>query len=146
MKNLFSLIVFAASMLLCPALFANGADTCASVAAAITENYTLTMLFGLSVMGILLHWLVDLKKAQSQSLDMTIDHYAKTTWVSSLISLLICCIVIMIRHEFSKLPNFTAYEGAAMVAVGYCGDSLLPLVFGFAKAKGIDVDALQKKE
>ena len=108
------------------------------IALAITSSYTITMLFGLSIMGIALHWFVDLRKAQNQDVNCTVGHYAKSTWASSVCSLIICCIAIMIRHELNRLPNFSAWEGGAMVTIGYMGDSLLPLVFGFAKSKGIN--------
>ncbi len=144
MKKLLFIFQLIAIMLLSFTMFASVVDTSHVVANAINESYTITMLFGLSIMGILLHWLVDLKKAQSQDVACTMGHYVQKTWISSLISLIICSIAIMVRHELNKIPDFSAWEGGAMVTIGYMGDSLLPLVFGFAKSKGVDVDAIKK--
>lgn len=104
------------------------------------HTYTMGMLLSLSLLGIALHWLVDLQKAEKQAIACPMSTYIKSTWVSSAISFIMCIVVILIRHELNNIPDFTNWEGAAMVAIGYMGDSLLPLVFGFAKSKGINLE------
>lgn len=114
---------------------------CTSSAAVSAYAYTVAMLFLLSAFGILLHWLVDFQKARKQNVNYEIGDYAKSTAVSSIISFVICVVVILLRHELTnKIPALSGWEGCAMFIVGYAGDSILPLVFGFAKSKGLDVD------
>ena len=104
------------------------------------SSYSVVMLSIFSLLGILIHWLVDLKKATSQSLDIDIKHYLKTTWISSVVSLLLCVAAILLRNEiYAKIPVAIGFEGLCFLALGFVGDSALPLIFGFAKSKGIDL-------
>ena len=144
MKNLRSLSLAFIFVLICSLVF--GQEVPLSPKAAILQKVsidkviTFVFLMFLSVMGIIVHWLVDLKKAQAQNVNFTLSHYMASTWVSSAISFFICLTAVFIRHELANIPTFSAWEGGFFALLGYGGDSVLPLIFGFAKSKGFDIE------
>ncbi len=109
-----------------------------SIPAAASEGAL--MLFTFAILGILLHWLIDLKKAKKQCIDLTVASYLKDTWLSSVISLVLCTIAIMARKELTGIAKFAMWQGVIVAALGYMGDSILPMLFGFAKKAGIDIE------
>lgn len=104
------------------------------------NHYSTMQLLGLLVAGILIHWFMDLKKSKAQGLKIHMTSYLEDTWLSSMIAFLIGAVVIFIRHEMNNIPYYSEWEGGFMALIGYVGDSLIPLVFGFAKSKGLDLD------
>lgn len=142
MKIIIRLFLFALVMLLSASLFAQ-ADTAAVCNATSEVAYASMQLFVFALLGIILHWLVDLKKAKKQSVGTTTTSYIKDTWISSLISLVLCTIIIMARKELTGISYFAMWQGIVIAFVGYVGDSMLPFIFGFAKKAGIDIDPNQ---
>jgi len=104
-------------------------------------NYTNFTLYGLGVLGILLHNLVELNKINSdpKKSNFTIKSYLKLEAYSIVISLIICFVALLIKTEIQQLENVGKWLGLAFMAIGYMGQSLLIFIMGKAN-KVIDKD------
>jgi len=96
-------------------------------------NYTNYTLFGLGALGVLLHNLVELNKLNKASKGtLNIKQYLKIEAISIIISLIVCFVAILIKHEIKQLENVSQWLGLAFIAIGYMGQSLL--IFAMGKA------------
>lgn len=104
-------------------------------------NYTNFTLYGLGVLGILLHNLVELNKinCDPKKSNFTIKSYLKLEAYSIVISLIICFVALLIKTEIQQLENVGKWLGLAFMAIGYMGQSLLIFIMGKAN-KVIDKD------
>lgn len=97
-------------------------------------NYTNITLFGLGVLGILLHNLVELNKINKDpnKSNFTIKSYLKTEVFSITISLIVCFVALLVKSEIQQLEQVGKWLGLAFMAIGYMGQSLLIFVMGKA--------------
>lgn len=107
--------------------------------AEVTEtHYSTLMLVLLSSGGVILHILNDLVKEIQKGGKCTVQIYLERNWPSILMAFLICAIIIGIRHEIFKIPEFSGWEGIVMTMAGYCGRSvLMPLLMIADKKFGV---------
>lgn len=104
-------------------------------------NYTNFALYGLGVLGILLHNLVELNKINRNpnTKNFTIKGYFKLEAYSIVISLIVCFVALLIKSEIQQLDQVGKWLGLAFMAIGYMGQSLLIFTMGKAN-KVIDKD------
>jgi uncharacterized protein YybS (DUF2232 family) len=103
-------------------------------------NYTNFTLYGLGVLGILLHNLVELNKLNKASVgNLNIKQYFKIESFSIVISLIICFVALLVKTEIQQLEQVGKWLGLAFMSIGYMGQSLLIFVMGKA-SKVIDKD------
>ena len=96
-------------------------------------NYTPLVLFGLGLLGILLHNLVELNKLNKASnCTFSIKQYFKMEMFSIAISLIVCVIAVVISQEIKQIAVAGKWLGLAFMAIGYMGQSLLIFVMGKA--------------
>lgn len=97
-------------------------------------NYTNITLYGLGVLGILLHNLVELNKINRDpnTKNFTLKSYFKTEAYSIVISLIICFVALLVKSEIQQLESVGKWLGLAFMAIGYMGQSLLIFVMGKA--------------
>lgn len=96
-------------------------------------NYTNITLFGLGVLGVLLHNLVELNKLNKASKgSLNIGQYFKIEVFSIAISLIVCFVAILVKSEIQQLEQVGKWLGLAFMAIGYMGQSLLIFVMGKA--------------
>ncbi len=91
-------------------------------------------LFGLGVLGILLHNLVELNKINKDpnKSNFTLKSYFKTEIYSIAISLIVCFVALLVKSEIQQLEQVGKWLGLAFMAIGYMGQSLLIFVMGKA--------------
>lgn len=107
-------------------------------------SYTPLVLFGLGLLGILLHNLVELNKLNKASnCTFSIKQYLKLEVYSLIISIIVVFVAVIVTHEIKQLAGVEKWLGLAFMAIGYMGQSLLILVIG--KANKI-VNAENSKE
>lgn len=103
-------------------------------------NYTNITLFGLGLLGILLHNLVELNKLNKASKgSLNIKQYLKLESYSIAISIVVIVVALVIKHEITQLEAAGKWLGLAFMTIGYMGQSLLVFVMGKAN-KVIDKD------
>jgi hypothetical protein len=103
-------------------------------------NYTNLTLFGLGLLGILLHNLVELNKLNKTSKgNLNISQYLKLEMYSIFISVIVVAVALIIKTEIKQLEAVSKWLGLAFIAIGYMGQSLLIFVMGKAN-KVIDKD------
>jgi hypothetical protein len=96
-------------------------------------NYTPIVLFGLGVLGIVLHILVELNKLnRSSNLTFSVSKYLKLEIYSILISLIMCFVSVIISQEIKQIAIVGKWLGLAFMAIGYMGQSLLIFMMGKA--------------
>lgn len=96
-------------------------------------SYTNFALFGLGLLGILLHNLVELNKLNRQSGgNVKLGAYLKLEKFSILISIIVVFVSILVKNEIKQLEQVSKWLGLAFVAIGYMGQSLLIFVMGKA--------------
>lgn len=96
-------------------------------------NYTPLVLFGLGLLGILLHNLVELNKLNKASnCTFSIKQYFKMEMFSIAISLIVCVVAVVISQEIKQIAVAGKWLGLAFMAIGYMGQSLLIFVMGKA--------------
>lgn len=97
-------------------------------------NYTNITLFGLGMLGILLHNLVELNKINRDpnKKNFTIKSYLQLEAYSIIISLIVCFVALLVKHEITQLEQVGKWLGLAFMAIGYMGQSLLIFVMGKA--------------
>lgn len=97
-------------------------------------NYTNITLYGLGMLGILLHNLVELNKINRDpnTKNFTIKGYFKVEAYSIVISLIVCFVALLVKHEITQLEQVGKLLGLAFMAIGYMGQSLLIFVIGKA--------------
>lgn len=96
-------------------------------------NYTPLVLFGLGLLGILLHNLVELNKLNKASnCTFSIKQYFKMEVYSIMISLIVCVVAVVISQEIKQIAVAGKWLGLAFMAIGYMGQSLLIFVMGKA--------------
>lgn len=96
-------------------------------------NYTPIVLFGLGLLGILLHNLVELNKLNKASnCTFSIKQYFKMEMFSIAISLIVCVVAVVISQEIKQIAVAGKWLGLAFMAIGYMGQSLLIFVMGKA--------------
>jgi hypothetical protein len=96
-------------------------------------NYTSITLFGLGLLGILLHNLVEMNKLNR--LDggkFSIRSYLRAERFSILISVIVILVAMIIKQEIQQLEAAGKWLGVAFVAIGYMGQSLLIFLMGRA--------------
>jgi hypothetical protein len=103
-------------------------------------NYTLLTLFGLGLLGILLHNLVELNKLnRAANGNVKLRAYLNLEKFSILLSVCMVGVCLIAKHEITQLELAGKWLGLAFVSVGYMGQSLLIFVMGKAnKAIGKD--------
>lgn len=107
-------------------------------------NYTNVTLFGLGVLGVLLHNLVELNKLNKASKgNLNLKQYFKIEAFSIIISLIVCFVALLVKSEITQLEQVGKWLGLAFMAIGYMGQSLLIFVMGKAN-KVIDKDENEK--
>jgi hypothetical protein len=103
-------------------------------------NYTNLTLFGLGLLGILLHNLVELNKLNKASAgNLNIKQYLKLEKYSIFICVIVVAVSLIIKYEIKQLEAVSKWLGLAFIAIGYTGQSLLIAVIGKA-SKVIDKD------
>lgn len=96
-------------------------------------NYTNLTLFGLGLLGILLHNLVELNKLNKASKGtLNINQYLKLESYSIAISIVVIVVALVIKHEITQLEAAGKWLGLAFMTIGYMGQSLLVFVMGKA--------------
>ena len=104
-------------------------------------NYTPLVLFGLGLLGILLHNLVELNKLNKASnCTFSIKQYFKMEMFSIAISLIVCVVAVVISQEIKQIAVAGKWLGLAFMAIGYMGQSLLIFVMGKANKVVNDVN------
>lgn len=98
-------------------------------------NYTYLTLFGLGLLGVILHNLVklnDIKKANPDG-DVNYGKYFKMEWISILISIIVVIGLVWTSQEVTELANAGKWLGLGFVAAGYLAQSLLIKFMGKAQ-------------
>lgn len=96
-------------------------------------NYTNLTLFGLGLLGILLHNLVELNKLNKKSNGgLKLKQYFKLEVFSIAISIVVIIVAMIIKAEIKQLEAVGKWLGLAFMAIGYMGQSLLVFVMGKA--------------
>ena len=96
-------------------------------------NYTNLMLFGLAVLGVLLHNLIELNKInRAHEGNINLKQYFKIEIFSIIISLIVSFVAVLVKSEIKQLEQIGNWLGVAFVAIGYMGQSLLIFVMGRA--------------
>ena len=99
-------------------------------------EYKLFTLFGLGILGVLLHNLVEMNKINKESNgNINIHQYLKTEIFSILISVIVVIVAVIASHEIEELDIAGNYLGLGFMAIGYMGQSVLISFMGKAKAK-----------
>ena len=99
-------------------------------------NYTNLTLYGLGLLGILLHNLVELNKINRKNKGtVRLGEYFKIERFSILISVIVCGVCLIIKAEITQLEQVGKWLGLAFIAIGYMGQSLL--VFAMGKANKV---------
>lgn len=94
-------------------------------------NYSNLMLFGLGILGIILHSLIELKKLKV----INISDYFKTEWTTMVISLIVISICIVCKSEIKVLDIANDYLGLGFVTIGYMGQSIIIAFLGTIQKK-----------
>jgi len=103
-------------------------------------NYTDITLIGLGVLGVLLHNLIEMNKInRASSGNLNLGQYLKLERFSIIISVIVVCVAVIIKHEIQQLEQVGKWLGLAFIAIGYMGQSLLVFTMGKA-SKVIDND------
>lgn len=98
-------------------------------------DYTLLTLFGLGILGVLLHNLVklnDIKKSNPEG-DVNYGKYFKIESISIIISIIVVAALTWTSHEVKELANAGKWLGLGFVAGGYLAQSLLIKFMGKAQ-------------
>lgn len=96
-------------------------------------NYTPIVLFGLGMLGVLLHILVELNKLnKSSNCNFKLKQYFKLEVYSICISVITCIVAVFISQEIKQIQIAGKWLGLAFMAIGYMGQSLLIFVMGKA--------------
>lgn len=114
-----------------------------TTAASLSANYSTLALIALSLAGVLLHMLTNIAKEKQRPAPFVYSwvNYWSKTWPTTAASIIICAIIITVRHEFMQVPDFSNWEGLAMALCGYLGDSILIPAINFLSNKyGIKAD------
>lgn len=96
------------------------------------------MLFGLALLGVLLHNLIEMNKInRKQNGNIKLGEYFKLERFSIYISIIVAFVAVMVKSEIKQIEQAGKWLGVAFVAIGYMGQSLLIFVMGKAQ-KNID--------
>ena len=96
-------------------------------------SYTNIALFGLGLLGILLHNLVQLNKINKANPGkFSLLNYFKLEVFSIIIAIVMVFTAIIIKVEISQLEQAGKWLGLSFIAIGYMGQSLLIFVMGKA--------------
>lgn len=96
-------------------------------------NYTNLTLFGLGLLGILLHNLVELNKLnRANKGSVRLGEYFKIERFSILISVVVVGVSLIVKAEITQLEQVGKWLGLAFMAIGYMGQSLLVFFMGKA--------------
>ena len=96
-------------------------------------NYTNITLFGLALLGVLLHNLIELNKInRAQNGNVKLKEYLKLERFSIYISIIVAFVAVMVKTEIKQVEAAGNWLGVAFVAIGYMGQSLLIFVMGKA--------------
>lgn len=99
-------------------------------------NYTNFALFGLGILGIVLHNLVQLNKInRSQNGNINLISYFKLEIFSILINIVAIICALIAKHEIAQLEQAGKWLGLSFITIGYMGQSLLVWLFGRAEKK-----------
>ena len=103
-------------------------------------NYTNVVLFGLGILGVLLHNLIELNKLnRAHSGNIKIMEYLKIERFTIYISIIVVFVALLVKQEITQLEQVGKWLGVAFVAIGYMGQSLLIFTMGKA-SKVINTD------
>lgn len=99
--------------------------------------YTPLTLFGLGLLGVILHNLIKLNtlKKSSSTGDVNYGQYLKMEWITILISVLVVVGLVWTSQEVEELANAGKWLGIGFIAAGYLAQSLLVAFMG--RAEGI---------
>lgn len=96
-------------------------------------NYTNVTLYGLAILGVLLHNLIELNKLnRNLAGNVKIGEYLKIERFSIIISLLIGLVALIVKTEIQQIEQAGKWLGLAFMAIGYMGQSLLIFFMGKA--------------
>jgi len=96
-------------------------------------NYTNVVLFGLGMLGVLLHNLIELNKLnRAHAGNIKIMEYLKIERFTIFISIIVVGVALLIKQEITQLEAVGKWLGVAFVAIGYMGQSLLIFTMGKA--------------
>ena len=99
-------------------------------------NYTNLALFGLGILGIVLHNLVQLNKInRSQNGNINIIQYLKLEVFSILINIVAIICALIAKHEVAQLEQAGKWLGLSFITIGYAGQSILVFLMGKAEKK-----------
>jgi len=102
-------------------------------------NYTNVMLFGLGMLGVLLHNLIELNKLnRTHAGNIKVLEYLKIEQFTIYISIIVVGIAIIVKQEVTQLEAVGKWLGVAFVAIGYMGQSIL--IFTMGKANKVISD------
>lgn len=94
------------------------------------------MLFGLQLLGILIHNLVKINEINKKTNgDFKPGYFFKMEWPTIFISLCIAIVAIIAKAEIKQLDVAGGYLGLGFVFIGYGGQSLLFKYFGRIEKK-----------
>ena len=103
-------------------------------------NYTNIMLFGLGLLGVLLHNFIELNKInRAKAGNVKLLEYLKIERFTIYISIIVVFVALLVKQEITQLEQVGKWLGIAFVTIGYMGQSLLIFVMGKA-TKVIDKD------
>lgn len=107
-------------------------------------NYTNVMLFGLGLLGVLIHCLVKINDLKKRGAFKAKDYF-ELEWANILLSAIIVVVAIICKTEIKQLEQVGNWLGLAFVAIGYMGQSILVSFLGKAsKVLGTNPDDLTK--
>jgi hypothetical protein len=99
-------------------------------------DYTNLALFGLGILGIVLHNLVQLNKVnRSQNGNINIIQYLKLEVFSILINIVVIACALIAKHEIKQLEQAGKWLGLSFITIGYMGQSILIFLMGKAEKK-----------
>lgn len=97
-------------------------------------NYTNILLFGLGILGVLLHNLIELNKLnRKHDGNIKLGAYFRLERFTILISIIVVIIALIVKQEIKQIEAAGKWLGVAFVAIGYMGQSLLVFVMGKAE-------------
>lgn len=96
-------------------------------------TYTHISLFGLGILGVLLHNLVELNKLNKASAGkFNVSQYFKLERFSIAVSIIVCLVAVFVSNEITQIELASKWIGLAFMAIGYMGQSLLISIMGKA--------------
>lgn len=102
-------------------------------------EYKNLVLFGLGVLGILIHNLIKIQQLKKAGDKISLVGYLEKEWASIAISSCIVIAAIILKGEIKQLEYAGNYLGFGFLAIGYMGQSILITAFSkVSKVTGVE--------